>query len=107
MIFEKVYQVVRKIPAGRVLTYGAVAKVAGTIPRVVGFALRVNPYGDPQGKLFVPCHRVVFKDGRLAPNFAFGGAMGQRLRLAAEGVAFKDKNHVDWEVCKAALPGSL
>lgn len=101
MIFEKVYQVVKKIPAGTVLTYGQVAKVVGTTPRVVGFALHANK--DSR----TPCHRVVDRNGRLAPNFAFGGVAEQRLRLAAEGVAFADKNHVDWEVCKAALPGFL
>lgn len=84
--FEKVYQVVRTIPAGRVMTYGQVAKIVGTTPRVVGYALRVNPHGDPQGKHFVPCHRVVFKDGSLAKNYAFGGEREQRAKLVQEGV---------------------
>ncbi|MBI4099713.1 MGMT family protein [Candidatus Microgenomates bacterium] len=92
--FEKVYQVVRKIPPGKVVTYGYVADLVGTTPRVVGFALHSLRFA--QGKPPVPCHRVVDRNGRLAPSFAFGGAAEQRLRLAAEGIAFKDKNHVDW-----------
>lgn len=90
MIFKKVYQQVKKIPRGEVWTYGQVAKIVGTTPRVVGFALHANKSSE------VPCHRVVDRNGRLAPHFAFGGAVEQRLRLASEGVAFKDKNHVDW-----------
>ncbi len=81
---------VRKVPFGKVTTYGAVAKVVGTTPRVVGFALHVNPYEyDPRSGKGVPCHRVVKKDGRLAEGFAFGGEQEQRMRLAQEGVKFK------------------
>lgn len=88
--FEKVYQVVRKIPEGKAMTYGQVAKLVGTTPELVGFALHVNPeeYDLKSGK-GVPCHRVVRKDGTLARGFAFGGEDEQRLRLAAEGVRFK------------------
>lgn len=88
-VFQRIYQVVRKIPAGRVMTYGAVAKVVGTTPRVVGFALHANP--DQK----TPCHRVVDRNGRLAPSFAFGGAREQYLRLKSEGVRFIDEMHVD------------
>ncbi len=90
-IFEKVYQVVRTIPAGKVWTYGHVAKLVGITPRVVGFALHANKDRN------TPCHRVVFKDGSLAKNYAFGGAHEQYLKLASEGVAFRDENHIDWE----------
>ncbi len=92
--FDRVYQVVRTIPAGRVMAYGEVGKLAGTTGRVVGFALHVNPYGEKTGNLYVPCHRVVDRNGRLAPHFAFGGSEEQRMRLLSEGVRFKDKNHV-------------
>src|SRR3990170_384664 len=64
--FERVYDVVRKIPKGKVATYGQLAEMIGTRDaRKVGFALHAN--SDPK----TPCHRVVNKDGRLAPNFAF------------------------------------
>ena len=68
--FEKVYDVVRLVPKGKVTTYGQIAKFLGhpRMSRQVGWALHQNPYpGD------VPCHRVVFADGSLARGFAFGG----------------------------------
>jgi methylated-DNA-protein-cysteine methyltransferase-like protein len=93
-VFEKVYQVVKKIPSGKVSTYGAVAKKAGLKDaRVVGWALHVNHDSG------VPCHRVVNREGRLAPNFAFGGWQEQKLRLLEEGVGFKKEDKVDLKNC--------
>ncbi len=63
----------------------------------VGQALHAN--GDSQ----VPCHRVVNKDGRLAPNFAFNGWQEQKRRLLQEGVVFKDQMHVDLKKCRMVL----
>jgi len=81
--FEEVYEVVRKIPKGEVMTYGEVAKAIGTRDaRRVGQALHANK--DPN----TPCHRVVFADGSLAPGYAFGGEKEQRKKLQAEGVKF-------------------
>ncbi len=88
-VFEKVYKIVAKIPPGKVMTYGQVGKLAGTTGRVVGFALHVNP--DEKN---IPCHRVVDRNGRLAPHFAFGGSREQYLRLKSEGVEFVDSDHV-------------
>jgi methylated-DNA-protein-cysteine methyltransferase-like protein len=89
-LFDRVYEVVRMIPAGEVRTYGWVAGMLGLKDvRKVGFALHANK--DPQ----TPCHRVVNKDGRLAPNFACNGAEEQRRRLLVEGVTFTDEMHVD------------
>jgi len=89
-LFERVYKIVRKIPKGKVTTYGEIARVLGTKDaRKVGFALHAN--SDEK----TPCHRVVNKDGRLAPNFAFDGAKEQKRRLLAEGVKFKDDMHID------------
>lgn len=83
--FEKIYEIVCQIPEGKVATYGQVARLAGNPrwARVVGYALHVNP---AFGK--IPCHRVVNKDGRTAPAFAFGGNDVQRAMLEAEGVTF-------------------
>ena|SRR3989344_175025 len=89
-IFTRVYKIVRGIPEGKVMTYGEVAKIVATSPRVVGFALHANTEGSG-----TPCHRVVNKEGRLAPGFAFGGEAEQRMRLKSEGVVFKDDRHVD------------
>lgn len=80
-IFDKVYAEVKKIPRGQTTTYGEIAKRVGTTSKVVGFALHRNP--DPKN---IPCHRVIFKDGRLSPSYAFGGKEKQKERLVAEGV---------------------
>ena len=89
--FEQVYNVVRKVPRGKVVTYGGIAAALDTKDaRRVGQALHANPYGSE-----VPCHRVVNKDGRLAPGYAFGGPNEQKNRLIAEGVEFIDEKCVD------------
>ena len=89
---EAVYEVVRQIPAGRVASYGQVARMVGRPrnARFVGYALHVNP--EPG---VIPCHRVVFKDGSLAPEFAFGGEDEQRRLLEAEDVGFLPDGRVD------------
>lgn len=87
--FEQVYVAVKKIPEGKVATYGQIAELLGTKDaRKVGWALHANADKD------CPCHRVVNRNGRLAPNFAFDGAGEQRKRLVAEGVSFRDKEHI-------------
>jgi methylated-DNA-protein-cysteine methyltransferase-like protein len=90
---EKVYELVSKIPKGKVTTYGAIGKKLHMSPRTVGTALHLNPY---EGE--VPCHRVVNRDGRIAPGFAFGGIGEQRKRLEREGIVFKDETHIDLSV---------
>ncbi|MCH4160479.1 MAG: MGMT family protein [Bifidobacterium sp.] len=82
---QRVYEVVRRIPAGRVATYGQIAALAGNPrnARIVGYALHANP--EPG---VIPCHRVVFRDGSLAPGFAFGGPERQRELLEMEHVYF-------------------
>lgn len=91
--YSKVYDAVKRIPKGRVATYGQIALMAGNkrASRVVGYALHVNP--EP---ITVPCHRVVNRRGGLAPSFAFGGAEVQKSLLEAEGVKVDD-NVVDLE----------
>ncbi|MDO8452628.1 MAG: methylated-DNA--[protein]-cysteine S-methyltransferase [bacterium] len=91
--FEKIYEAVSRIPKGKVSTYGAIARLIGSRDvRKVGWALHANPDGEK-----VPCHRVVNKEGRLAPGYAFGGPGEQKKKLEAEGVPFKDEGHVDLE----------
>lgn len=93
-LFKEVYKAIRKIPKGKVATYGQVAKMVGTTDaRKVGWALHANRSEDN------PCHRVVSKEGALAKNFAFDGWEEQKRRLLAEGVKFKDKVHVDIKAC--------
>jgi methylated-DNA-protein-cysteine methyltransferase-like protein len=96
--FEQVYELVRQIPLGRVATYGQVAAMLGNPrgARTVGFAMHASP-GMSRG---VPCHRVVFADGGLAPGFAFGGPDEQRRMLEAEGVPFLPDGRVDLASCR-------
>lgn len=81
--FSRVYDAVKKIPCGKVASYGQIARLCGSprSSRAVGYALHVNPYPG-----IVPCHRVVNREGRLAPAFAFGGADVQKKLLEKEGV---------------------
>lgn len=92
--FEKIYAVVKNIPEGKVATYGHVALLAGNPrwARVVGYALHVNP--EPG---IIPCHRVVNCEGKVAPNFAFGGEDVQRRLLESEGIVFETDGRVDLE----------
>lgn len=85
--FERIYEVVKQIPKGKVMTYGQVAILAGNRrwARVVGYALHANP--DPGT---IPCHRVVNREGRVSEAFAFGGGNRQRELLLEEGVEFVD-----------------
>ncbi len=89
--FERIYEIVKTIPEGKVMTYGEVAKKANVAtPRIVGFALHVNK--DPKN---IPCHRVVFTDGKLSPGYAFGGEGEQKKKLIEEGVQFLENGRVD------------
>ena len=92
--FEKIYEVVKTIPEGKVATYGQVAVLAGDPrwARVVGYSLHVNPYPG-----IIPCHRVVNRESRLAPGFAFGGEGVQRQLLETEGVVFESDGRIDLE----------
>ena len=101
-LFEEIYRAIRKIPKGKVATYGQTAELVNSLssslslrrkvtPRIVGFALHANK--NPK----VPCHRVVNKEGGLAANFAFDGPKEQKRRLLAEGISFIDDSHVNLE----------
>ncbi len=90
---KRIYEAVKKIPYGKVATYGQIAALAGDekMARAVGNALHKNP--DPEN---VPCFRVVNSKGELAGEFAFGGSGAQAKLLRAEGIVVKD-GRVDLE----------
>ena len=87
-----VYEAVKRVPKGKVVTYAQVALMSGHrgAARAVGNALHVNPFYG-----IVPCHRVVNASGHLAKLFGFGGAAVQRGMLEKEGVKFKPDGTVD------------
>ncbi len=89
--FSQVYHIVRRIPAGKVMTYGQIARLIGRpqAARYVGFALHAN-----KTPAETPCHRVVNRTGSLAPNFAFGGAEIQKQLLLKEGIEFSEQGQV-------------
>jgi len=89
--FEKVYDVVKSIPYGTVMTYGDIARILGNpkMARQVGWALHVNPEPD-----VIPCYRVVDRFGRVSKAFAFGGENRQRQLLEQEGIIFDKKGCV-------------
>ncbi len=91
---KRIYEAVKKIPRGKVATYGQVAALAGDrkMARAVGNALHRNP--DPDT---IPCYRVVNAKGELAGAFAFGGAMSQQQLLEADGIKVTD-GRVDLKV---------
>jgi O-6-methylguanine DNA methyltransferase len=84
---RRIYEAVKKIPRGKVATYGKVAELAGDrkMARAVGNALHRNP--DPER---IPCYRVVNSKGELAGEFAFGGAGAQARLLEADGIEVVD-----------------
>ncbi|MCA1798773.1 MAG: MGMT family protein [Xanthomonadaceae bacterium] len=88
---EAIRALVRQIPAGRVTSYGAVARrVGGCNPRVVGYAMAGLPHGTD-----IPWHRVLNAAGRIS----IPGETGTRQRalLEAEGVVFDARGRVDFE----------
>ena len=92
--FEAVYDIVRRIPRGKVATYGQIARMLGNVrwARIVGYALHDNPDGD-----LTPCYRVVNKEGRVSEAFVFGGKNRQIELLEADGIEM-DGEYVALEV---------
>lgn len=92
--YEKIYDIVKQIPKGKVATYGQVASLAGNKnwARVVGYALHVNP--DPEN---IPCYRVVNRFGEVSKAFAFGGENRQITLLESDGVKLSG-NRVDLNI---------
>lgn len=98
---ERVYQVVKSVPRGKVATYGQVGAVLGSrkLARAVGNALHRNPYPD------VPCHRVVNHQGKLAEKFGKGGWQEQKRRLLEEEVVFLGPRRIDLKTQRVILEG--
>ena len=92
--YERLYLVIRRIPAGRVATYGQVARLAG-LPgqaRLVGYALHALPASTA-----VPWQRVINARGTVSPRRGGSGSISQRLLLEREGVVFDAGGRVSFE----------
>jgi len=91
--YERYYSVIRRIPRGRVSTYGQVARLAGHAgcARQVGYALYALPAGS-----IIPWHRVVNARGALSLGSVIPeGDVEQRIRLEVEGVEFDAEGRID------------
>ena len=86
----KIFEIVKRIPKGEVMTYKEIARFAGNEKayRSVGRILHTNT--DPKN---IPCHRVVKSDFTLANGYAFGGRDAQKKKLINEGIIF-EKNKI-------------
>jgi len=92
--FEKVYQVTRQIPYGRVTSYGAIARYLGSAgsARMVGWAMNgAGKYPD------VPAHRVVNRKGLLTGKHYFGGTNAMQNLLEDEGVKVVENQVVNMD----------
>ena len=80
---DKVYNYLRNIPKGKVVTYGQIAEALGNkkLARVVGNVLHNN-----QDEIKYPCYKVVNAKGELAKKFAFGGIKKQKEKLENDGI---------------------
>lgn len=90
-MYKRIYDIVRSIPAGRVMTYGQVAKLAGGCSaRNVGYAMAALPFDSG-----VPWQRVINAKGEVSPRVDGRGHLIQRQVLEAEGVVFSKNGKVD------------
>lgn len=91
--FERVYEVVRQVPYGRVTSYGAIAKYLGAArsARMVGWAMNGSHSHD------VPAHRVVNRVGLLSGKHHFGGTNLMQQLLESEGIKVKENKVVKFE----------
>ncbi|MDI7276795.1 MAG: MGMT family protein [Anaerolineae bacterium] len=90
-LYERVYRIVATIPAGRVLTYGDIARMLGRPRggRLVGWAMRHCPEG-------LPWYRVVNAQGRLSVTARYpDGRLMQQALLEEEGVVFDAEGRLD------------
>jgi methylated-DNA-protein-cysteine methyltransferase-like protein len=82
-LYQRIWSVVRRVPPGRVSTYGTIAKLAGCGARQVGYALSALPDGSD-----VPWQRIVNSQGRISLRSDSGNDEYQRVLLESEGVEF-------------------
>lgn len=90
--YQRIYRVIRRVPRGRVATYGQIAEMAkASGPRQVGYALHALPDGHD-----VPWHRIINARGMISlDSTGLGGGNLQRALLETERVAFDEKGRID------------
>lgn len=96
-VFEKIYRLVLRIPRGRVMTYGQIARLLEErySPRLVGWAMHATPKDERN----IPWHRVINSRGAVSTGrVILAEPDRQRLMLEAEGVVFDERGHCDLSV---------
>jgi len=89
--YDRIYEVIRQIPTGKVATYGQIARMVGECtPRMVGYALAALKPGSD-----VPWQRVINSQGKISLRNDGSESMEQRLLLESEGIYFNDKRIID------------
>ena len=93
--YKLVYEVTKKIPTGRVTSYGAIARYLGTSQssRMVGYALN----GSHTSETFIPAHRVVNRNGMLSGKHHFGGSDVMQQLLESEGIEVENDEIVNFK----------
>ena len=93
--YEQVYELVRRIPVGRVTSYGAIARYLGTTgsSRMVGWAMNLSHHQV----VYVPAHRVVNRNGLLTGKIHFGSPDEMQELLENEGVKIVDNCVADFD----------
>jgi len=92
-LYMRIYATVRQIPAGRVASYGQIAKLIGAAtPRQVGYAMAATP---PRSG--IPWHRVINSKGEISLRADGKPDARQKRLLKAEGVQFDQRGRVDWQ----------
>ena len=92
--FERVYEIVKYIPEGKVTSYGAIAKALGTArsARMVGWAMNAS-----HNRADIPAHRVVNRKGLLSGKHHFDGTNLMQQLLENEGIKVIDNQIIDFE----------
>ena len=90
-LYNKIYIVVKKIPAGNVTSYGRIAKMVGCSARQVGYAMAATPNGED-----IPWHRVVNSKGEISARAEGDSDHRQKARLIEEGISFDQADRIDF-----------
>jgi methylated-DNA-protein-cysteine methyltransferase-like protein len=92
--FDRVYDVVKQIPFGKVTSYGAIAKAIGSAQssRMVGWAMNAS-----HNNLEIPAHRVVNRNGLLTGKHHFQGTNLMQQLLESEGITIIDNQIIDFK----------
>ena len=91
-IYDEIYDIVKRIPPGRVASYGRIAKMVRCNPRQVGYAMAAIPDG-----LDVPWHRVINSKGEISTRKDGDGDHYQYQKLLEEGVVFNANGRIDFD----------